>query len=142
MLLASNLDARRSLSRHWRWPNFAIEELACQCAGRFCDGEYWHDPTFLDRLQALRDAARHPLIVTSGHRCRLWNAWVAGAPRSQHKTLAVDISLRGADRHRLLAQAQRVGFTGFGLARNFLHLDRRAVSATWYYPGSKMFWQT
>lgn len=141
MRFASISDASRSLSRHWTWPNFAIDELACHCAGRFCDGEYWHDPNFLDRLQALREGVGRPLVITSGHRCRLWNAFIRGAPRSQHKTMAVDISLRGRDRHQLFARAQRLGFTGFGLAQSFLHLDLRDGPAIWYYPGSKTYWQ-
>lgn len=126
----------------WRWPHFSPRELACRCAGRFCRGEYWHDPDFLDALEALRAAAGRALVVNSGHRCELWNAHVGGAAHSLHKTIAADIALAGHDRFRLLRQAERLGFTGRGLGRTFLHLDRRAVPARWYYPGSKASWQT
>ena len=33
------------------------------------------------------------------------------------------------------------GFTGLGLARSFLHVDRRARPARWTYPGSKTLWK-
>lgn len=133
----SNFDAAG-----WRWPHFTARELACRCGGRFCQGEYWHDPGFLDVLEALRAAAGRPLVINSGHRCELWNAHVGGVAKSMHRTIAVDIALAGQDRQALLAAAERLGFTGFGLARNFLHLDRRAVPARWYYSGSETAWRT
>ena len=115
-----------------RWPNFRAHEFACKCGGRFCAGEYWHDPGFLDALQSVRNETG-PLIITSGHRCALWNAQVGGAPRSQHKTIAADIALAGHNRHQLLRSVKRAGFTGLGLAQTFLHVDRRARPATWFY---------
>ena len=126
---------------HWRWPHFSLGELACRCKGQFCSGEYWHDPAFLDSLEALRTAVGRPLLLNSGHRCDLWNAHVGGASRSMHKTIAVDIALAEQDRHELLRQAERLDFTGIGLGKTFLHLDRRVYPARWYYPGSKPSWR-
>ena len=134
--------ARAALMPAWRWPHFSVAELACRCAGRFCDGDYWHDPTFLDGLESLRAAVGGPLIINSGHRCAQWNARVGGAPASMHLTIAADIRLAGHDRHLLRREAERAGFTGLGLAHSFIHLDRRAQPAVWYYPGSKTRWQT
>jgi hypothetical protein len=116
-----------------RWPNFLPEELACNCGGRFCDGAYHHDEAFLDALQALRNDVGRPLKINSGHRCARWNAAVGGAPMSQHKRLAVDISLDGHDRHALEANAIAHGFTGIGRGLAFIHLDRRAVPTSWNY---------
>ena len=141
-MLFDTASAARAAIPDWRWPHFSARELSCRCGGRFCQGEYWHDLVFLDALEALRAEAGRPLVINSGHRCALWNAHVGGAPRSLHKTLAVDIRLAGHDRHRLLASAKRLGFTGFGLAHTFLHLDRRGRPALWYYPGSKPRWTT
>ena len=133
MLFASPSHALGAL-QGWRWPHFTVSELACRCAGRFCDGAYWHDPGFLDALEDLRARAGHrPLVITSGHRCALWNAAVGGAPRSMHRTLAVDIALRGREPARLEAAARAAGFTGIGLAGGFIHLDRRARPARWTY---------
>lgn len=126
----------------WRWPHFTPRELACRCGGRFCAGEYWHAPVFLDALEALRAEAGRPLVINSGHRCQVWNSYVGGVRFSFHRSIAVDISLAGHDRHALLAAAERQGFTGHGLAKSFLHLDRRVKAARWFYPGSEPSWQT
>ncbi len=142
MRFESVSDAYPALAVAWRWPNFSMAELACRCRGRFCRGEYWHAPQFLDRLQALRDAVGAPLRLTSAHRCDLWNAAIGGAPASFHKHLAVDIDLAGHDRHALLSEARAQGFRGLGLARSFLHLDLRRQPATWFYKGSASLWQT
>lgn len=142
MHFRSIAQARRALISEWRWRHFKIEELACKCGQRFCDGSYWHATTVLDRLERLRSDIGKPLIVTSGHRCPQWNAFIGGAPHSQHKTLAVDLAVRGHDRQALLQAARAAGFAGFGLGRSFLHLDCRAVHAHWFYSGSETLWQT
>lgn len=142
MLYNSAARALEQLSPQWRWPHFQIAEFSCKCAGRFCDGAYWHEPVFLDALEMLRAEIGKPLVINSAHRCAQWNAAIGGAPFSRHKTLAVDISLRRHDRFAVLRAARVTGFSGLGLARNFIHLDRRAVPATWFYGGSKEAWQT
>ena len=126
----------------WRWPHFRPEELACKCRARGCRGEYWHDPAFLDALEALRTKVRRPLRINSGHRCGVRNILVRGAPKSRHRRIAADIALRGLDRHALLKAAQACGFTGIGRGRTFLHLDRRIIPASWTYPGAEASWQT
>lgn len=126
-----------------RWPNFSRVELSCKCGDRFCSGEYYHDPEFLDALQAVRTVAGKSVIVNSAHRCAQWNAAVGGAPMSMHKRIAVDISLRNHDRHELLEQCKAAGFNGLGMAISFLHIDKRARSASWYYGSrSRELWQT
>lgn len=142
MLYSSVANADRALEADWRWKHFQIGELACRCDGRFCGGTYWHDPRFLDQLQALRNELGRSLIVRSGHRCALWNAQIGGVPMSRHKLIAVDLALDGHDRAQLYAAAREIGFTGFGLARTFIHLDLRAQPAIWYYHGSREQWTT
>lgn len=140
MLFHSVREAGQAVGAGWRWPHFSVAELACRCGGRFCGGEYWHDAAFLDGLEQVRADMGAPLVITSGHRCAGWNAAVGGAPLSMHKQLAADICLAGHDRFALLTAAERAGFTGFGLARRFLHVDRRARPARWFYPGSETVW--
>ncbi len=142
MLFETERAASLALDANWQWPHFSIDELKCKCAGRFCQGSYWHDSDFLTALEAVRAEIKRPLIITSGHRCDQWNALVGGVPLSRHRQIAVDISLLGHDRKLLLEAAKRAGFTGLGLARNFIHLDRRNKPATWFYKGSKTLWQT
>lgn len=142
MLFASAQAAQVELGPVWRWPSFAIHELSCRCGGRYCDGAYWHDAAFLDGLQAMRDALGRPLRITSGHRCAQWNAAVGGAALSQHKRIAADISLFGHDRFEVFVAAKEAGFTGLGLARSFLHVDRRPRAVHWYYRGSRDLWRT
>jgi hypothetical protein len=112
----------------WTWPHFTPKELACPCCGEVCVR-----PDALDALERLRAALDAPLHVNSGHRCALHNARVGGAPLSQHKTLAFDVSLFGHDPARLFEAARASGFRGFGFGQTFLHLDTRAHPAHWFY---------
>jgi hypothetical protein len=130
-------------SRH-----FTLAELSCPATG-----EYYHDPEFLWRLEELR--AKHggtPLFINSAHRSPTHNAAVGGAPLSQHKKMAVDISLRNIDDPAKLRRlAIECGFLGIGMARTFLHLDlRRPINGVrfptdrltqWYYGTSREFWK-
>lgn len=112
----------------WRWPNFRPDEpnLACPCCG-----EFWFDPHSMDLIQAARDELGAPMRINSGHRCAIHNARVGGAPLSEHKRIAFDISTQGYDRHTVLEACQRVGFTTFGFYQTFLHTDRRP-NRRWY----------
>lgn len=128
----------RHVSRaSWRWPHFTPAELACRCGGRGCRGAYWHNAEFLDALEALRQEMRRPLKINSGHRCAIWNAVVGGVPKSEHRQIAVDIAFQKHDRRELVEAAERLGFTGIGIAKTFLHLDRRETPARWIYPGAE-----
>lgn len=134
---------------HWRlapweperWPNFSPHELACKC-NRYCEGSYFHDPAFVDGLQAVRYEVGRVVKINSGHRCPQWNAACRGAPMSTHKRIAADIAVSGEREAReLLEAAMRAKFTGYGLHRAFLHVDRRERPASWDYgPASRRFW--
>lgn len=106
----------------WRWPHFKPSELACKCCGELPDTI---DASLLDRLELLRVVLKKPLRITSGHRCRIHNLDEGGAVYSQHKNLAVDISLRGHDLRLLYQTALSLGILGIGLAQTFIHLDMR-----------------
>lgn len=130
------------LYTHWshapwdadRWSNFQPSELACPHCGEFY---YW--PEFFDALQWAREQVGRPFNLNSAHRCRRHNAHVHGAPLSEHKRLAVDISLRGHDRRHLASVCRAAGFQGFGYYNTFLHVDlgRRRF---WYGKGAKSSW--
>lgn len=78
-----------------------------------------------------------PLKINSGHRCAIWNAVVGGVPNSRHRQIAVDIAIKGHDRARFIEVAEGLGFTGIGVAKTFIHLDRRETPARWTYPGAE-----
>ena len=141
-MLYKTLNAFREAKLDWPWKNFSAEELACKCR-KHCSGEYFHDPDFLDKLQALRDLSKKPLRINSGHRCERHNRAVGGAKNSRHLLIAADISITGMtleERRSLYARAVKVGFTGIGRAKTFLHVDNRPNPAEWFYSDSKSHW--
>jgi zinc D-Ala-D-Ala carboxypeptidase len=122
----------------WRWPHFTARELSCGCA-RHCHGEYYHDPAFLDALEALRGLVG-PLKINSARRCKGHNKAVGGARASMHmRTLAADIAIGSHDRKALALAAIKAGFRGIGYGRTFLHVDL-GVRRTWTYPGAMPAW--
>jgi len=121
----------------WCWPHFTQSELSC----RHC-GEYYHWPDFLNALQAARHDVGRPFHVLSAHRCSLHNARIGGAPLSHHLKLAVDISLLGHDKARLLAGCRRAGFSGFGFYSTFLHIDLGRPRHWFGGQKAKDIWQT
>lgn len=120
----------------WRWDNFSPDEpnLACPCCG-----EFYLDEIGMDMLQAARDIIARPMTINSGHRCPIHNARVGGAPMSQHKVMAWDISLRRMDRREIITVLRDVGFTTFGLYQTFIHTDRRP-GRFWYGKGAEKLW--
>ena len=118
-----------------RWPNFRLAEFQCREGARrlpcrACGGDLYYDPDFFDRLQAARTAHARPFRINSAHRCAAAEARVGGAFSEHFRRLAVDIDLRGHDRHALHASLKRAGFRGFGFYQTFLHADM----------GRKRFW--
>lgn len=124
------------MSDYWPWKNFTPQEIRCKCCG-----ELYIDDDLMYRLQILRKAVSLPLHINSGHRCRLHNQRVGGAPYSQHKALAVDISLQNIlDSVELYHKALQVGFLGIGLAGSFIHLDMRRKIDGYQPPRKRTVW--
>ena len=122
-------------SLSWPWANFSPEEMGCNHCGAIY---YW--PEFMDRLQAMRSDVGKAFHILSAHRCAVHNALVGGEPLSQHLRLAVDISTIGHDRLALLLAARRAGFTGYGFANSFLHLDIGRKRHWFYGKRSEQLW--
>lgn len=101
-----------------RWPNFTPREFACSHCG-----EFFYEESVFDKAQHLRQALQDPVRINSAHRCDIHNALVGGAPLSQHKRIALDVSLHGHDRDLVRQCAKEAGFTGFGFYQTFIHLD-------------------
>jgi len=101
-----------------RWPDFLPSEFSSPDNGQVY---YW--PDFFDRLQRARTEINRPVRINSAHRSWRHNLAVGGAPKSQHRKLAVDIALCGHDRFALATACKAAGFTGFGYYQTFLHVD-------------------
>jgi len=126
-----------------RWPNFAPREIACRHCGRMPDMDDGFVRASLDALQDLRNVLGRPVALNSAYRCPVHNAAVGGAPMSLHKRIAFDVALAGHDRGIVLDRAAGAGFRGLGLGQHFIHLDRRARPARWFYgERSKALWKS
>lgn len=112
-------------------PFFSVKELACKGTG-----DVILHPGFLADLITLRESYGMPMFVTSGCRSIQHNKAVGGAANSLHltenerfgcNTLAVDIKRPpGQHLHQLIQKATDLGWT-VGIAKTFIHLDRRIV---------------
>lgn len=102
---------------------FHSKEVECRCGCGLCE----MDPKLMWALNRLRHELGRPVVVTSGHRCAKHNAAVGGRVNSFHLTgRAVDIRTATAkERWETLRLAFRLGFTGIGIGKGFVHLDVR-----------------
>lgn len=139
------VNFRRVVLDSARWPNFAAFELACfegnypnRKPCRYCGGNYFHDESFLDKLQTLRNTSQQPARINSAHRCRRAEIRVGGVS-GPHRTIAADLLLYGKDRHEYRAQAGEAGFTGFGLYRGMMHVDT-GRARSWFGAGARGLW--
>ena len=106
--------------------NFTYNELKCRGTG-ICD----MSPSFLERLQLIRDDFGRPLNPSSGFRAPEWNEKVSSTGRNGPHTTghAVDIQIFGAEALELIKIAQAHGITGIGFklhgprGKRFIHLD-------------------
>lgn len=84
----------------------------------------------LRKLQKIRDAFGLPLIINSGYRTESHNKAVGGVTGSYHvKGMAADIRISSYtsdfDIMQLAATAEKIGFTGIGIYKGFVHVDTR-----------------
>lgn len=113
-------------------PHFDSEEFRCRCDAR---AHRRHEPPRADHLVAalerLRAIVGRPLVIVSGHRCRMHNRHVGGADRSRHVAGdAADIPYGYAT----VEQAEAAGFHGIGRrGRWAIHVDMRGYRARWSY---------
>lgn len=108
--------------------NFPANELRCQCVK--CNGDVPHKipQSEVDRLQAVRDDYGLPMILTSAYRCAEHPIEVKKVKPGQHNKAAFDVAVPwGQSRMRLMKIALHHGFTAFGFAISFLHMDSRPM---------------
>lgn len=129
--------------------NFSRWEFACKCK---CGSDNIN-PLLVQRLESARQLFGRGITITSGCRCKTWNAKVGGEARSSHLTeinglqrtgLAVDIAcFTSPTRMRLLMALLTVGFERVGIGENFIHVDLDLTlpqDVCWVYPAEKSKW--
>lgn len=110
---------------------FKVSDFDCQQTGQ---NEMKEE--FLVKLDALREACGFPFIVTSGYRSI--NHTIEKnkkTPGTHTQGIAADIKVaNGAERYTIVNKAMEMGFTGVGIAKNFVHVDiRDTTPVVWIY---------
>lgn len=108
--------------------NFKIKEFACK------DGsdEIKIDDELVEKLQILRSYYNRPLVINSGYRTNAHNIKVGGSANSQHLLgKACDIVIKGITPNALGTMAKKIGFTGVGIYKDFVHVDTRPTASYW-----------
>jgi len=110
---------------------FQIEEFDCQHTG-----ENRMEPEFLDKLDTLRESCGFPFVITSGYRSP--NHPIEAkkdVPGTHAQGIAADIKItNAAHRYTIIREALSMGFSGIGVAGDFIHVDTRGtVPVIWTY---------
>ena len=102
------------------YPYFSKAEITCKCG---CGKAAMH-PQFMWKLVELRRRLG-PLVLTSAYRCPSHNAKVSSTGLSGPHTTgrAVDIKADSRLRYKIIKEASSLGFTRFGIAKSFIHID-------------------
>ena len=110
---------------------FSTSEFNCQHTGK--NGM---KKDFLSKLDALREHCGFPFVITSGYRSpdHPLEA-VKEIPGTHAQGIAADIKITSsAQRYSIIKGALEHGFTGLGVAGDFIHVDTRGtVPVIWVY---------
>jgi uncharacterized protein YcbK (DUF882 family) len=110
---------------------FSKKEFDCQHTG-----ENRMEQAFLDKLDALREHCGFPFVITSGYRSPDHPIEaVKEIPGTHAQGIAADIKItNSAQRYTIIREALAHGFTGLGVAGDFIHVDTRGtVPVIWTY---------
>lgn len=103
--------------------HFKESEFCCPCG---CGLNVQHvDPIALEDLQAAREAARVPFIITNSIRCPAHNADVGGSETSSHLTgYAFDIACTNSvHRMKMIWAFMTTRLNRIGIGPDFIHVD-------------------
>ena len=110
---------------------FSTSEFDCQHTG-----ENRMEQDFLSKLDSLREACGFPFVITSGYRSPDHPIEaVKEIPGTHAQGIAADIKItNSAQRYTIIREALAHGFTGLGVAGDFIHVDTRGtVPVIWTY---------
>ena len=109
-----------------RYKYFKTEDFDCQETG-----ENQMKPIFIHKLDTLREACGFPFIVTSGYRSpnhSIEKKKTKEKVGTHAQGIAADIKVsNGTQRYKIVAEAIKMGFSGIGIASNFVHVDIRSL---------------
>jgi uncharacterized protein YcbK (DUF882 family) len=92
---------------------------------------------FLEKLDELRAYCGFPFVITSGYRHPTMHPIEnkKEVPGTHAQGIAADIKItNAADRFSLVNNAVKLGFTGIGVASDFIHVDTRGTTPViWIY---------
>jgi len=94
------------------------------------------DPAFIHKLDDLRHACGFPFKITSGYRDPSHPVEAKKSSPGMHTTgKAADVAISlSSQRYVILQEALKAGFTGIGIADDFIHLDTRdSTPVIWTY---------
>ena len=117
MTLVKNVIVKKMELKYFSYEEFASPDVPHS-------GEYM-DADFLKMLDHARHIAGIPFKINSGYRTIEHNEAVGGKQNSSHIVgKAVDISIKGSRERWLILEALiHAGFTRFGIANTFIHVD-------------------
>ena len=110
---------------------FKLEDFACSDTG-----ENEIQDEFVKKLDELRESCGFPFIVTSGYRSPNHPIEAKkSSPGTHAQGIAADIRITtAAERHCIVKEAMKLGFTGIGVDKTFVHVDTRGTPAVmWLY---------
>lgn len=111
---------------------FTVDEFDCQVTG---NNEMKKD--FLEKLDQLREACGFPFRITSGYRDPYGHPieMKKSQPGTHAKGIAADIYVSGgSERYIIVREALKLGFTGIGVNKTFIHVDTRDTTPVlWEY---------
>ena len=110
---------------------FTLEEFACKHTGK---NEI--DVDFVHSLDELRSACGFPFTITSGYRDIKHPAEARKSKGGVHTAgIAADIAVsNGIERATIIRNAIELGFNGIGVAKGFIHVDKRDLpQVVWTY---------
>jgi len=104
---------------------FKIKDFNCQQTG-----ENKMSKDFIHLLDELREECGFPFIITSGYRSPDHSIErYKDNPGTHTQGIASDIRVGdGNQRYKIVEQAIYLGFTGIGIAKEFIHLDTRVLN--------------
>lgn len=117
---------------------FNLQEFACPTiegsGNNMC-------PIFVRKLDEAREIANTSFKINSGYRSPAHNKAVGGVSNSSHTNIpcnASDIAVKDSrQRYLILNSLMKVGFTRFGIGKNFIHvdsdIDKKSPNVIWQY---------